>query len=437
MRVDEVSAILGVDEAEVYSIEKEILTIRIADKRIMEAKGIRENGTSIRLVKDKRISTLTTSYIDREALRGVVIRGEKHEEWQGLPGVSRVRPFNGYDKALDTLSIEEYNSIAREMLDHSKSMLDNISGSIHLVRERVSLSNTNGVELNDKATYILTSINADKENVSGIGFSSSRMLHRFKPIDAIDDASNMAIRSLNASRCYEDYYSIILEPYALAELLSFVFAYNFNSKFYREKRSCLHNRLGEKVSNEDLTIYDDGRIDDGLGSKPFDDEGTETRTTPLIEDGIFKNIIYDRFYSYKDGKCSTANGLRMGYPVGRSAEPAPIPSMHNIVVKEGEYSTEEMIKDTRRGLLVGRLWYTYPVNPEQGDFSCTARSGIFLIENGEIKHACKMVRIIDNLKRFMLNISAIGRDRKQVLQWHATPCIVPHIRIDGMRVIPI
>ncbi|MEM2855956.1 MAG: TldD/PmbA family protein [Candidatus Nitrosocaldaceae archaeon] len=437
MEADEIVSILHVDEAEVYKIEKEILTVRIADKHVIETKGIRDDGVAIRIVKDKRINGIKISS-DKTSLRDIDIKGERHEEWKGLPATSNVKPFNGYDKALDDLSIEDYLEISKSMLNHAnKFKLDNFSGSIHLIKERVELTNSNGVNLNDKATYILTNINADKDNVSGVGFSSSRTLNRFDYLDAVEYASQMAIRSLNAKRCDEDYYSIIFEPYALAELLSFVFAYNFNSKMYREKRSCLYNRLDEQIASEILTVYDDGRIEDGLGSKAFDDEGLETKRTPLIEDGIFKNIIYDTFYACKDSRESTANGLRVGYPVGRASEPSITPSMHNIVIKEGEYSKEEMIKDTRKGLLVGRLWYTYPVNPEQGDFSCTARSGIFLIENGEIKHPCKMVRIIDNLKRFMLNISAISKERKQVLQWHAIPCVASYIKVDKIRAIPI
>ena len=49
-----------------------------------------------------------------------------------------------------------------------------------------------------------------------------------------------------------------------------------------------------------------------------------------------------------------------------------------------------MIKDTKHGLLIGRLWYTYAVNPIKGDFSCTARSGIRIIENGEVKGTWKI-----------------------------------------------
>ncbi|RMF31286.1 MAG: TldD/PmbA family protein [Candidatus Nitrosothermus koennekii] len=429
------------DEAEAYLADREVITIRMADKRILEAKGVNERSLAVRLVKDKKISIANTSLLDDKhidrCLDNPITIDDKHEEWKGFPSTNSIKPFNGYDKALADLSIDEFTSIAEEIIDKALAYnIDNLSGSLHLIKEEISLANSNSLSLNDKATYIITSITADKGKGSGIGFNASRKFDSFKPLDAVENAISMAINSSNPKRCEEGEYSIIFEPYAFGELLSFVFAYNFNGKMYRDKRSCLYGRLREKVAVDNFSLYDEPRIEDGLGSKPFDDEGIETRTNRLIDNGIFNDIIYDLFYAYKDNRDSTGNGLRLGYPIGRTAD-MPIPSMHNIVVKEGDYDKEEMIKDTKKGLLVGRLWYTYPVNPEQGDFSCTARSGIFLIENGEIKHPCNMVRIIDNLKKLMLKISAISKDREQVLQWHATPCITPTIRVDGIKIVPV
>ncbi len=70
--------------------------------------------------------------------------------------------------------------------------------------------------------------------------------------------------------------------------------------------------------------------------------------------------------------------------MGRSSEPIPTSSLHNLRINPRDYSQEEMIKETKHGLLVGRLWYTYAINPIRGDFSCTVRSGIRIIENGKI-----------------------------------------------------
>ena len=127
----------------------------------------------------------------------------------------------------------------------------------------------------------------------------------------------------------------------------------------------------------------------------------------------------------------------MGTPMGRTANPIPTPTPHNLKIMEGQMSRDEMIGNTRRGLLVGRLWYTYSVNPERGDFSCTARSGIRIIENGKIANAGKSVRIVHSLPALLQNVSGIGDDSRNVLQWSALPCVTPSVKVDGIKVAPI
>ena len=96
-----------------------------------------------------------------------------------------------------------------------------------------------------------------------------------------------------------------------------------------------------------------------------------------------------------------------------------------------------MIKNTKKGLLVNRLWYTYAVNPIKGDFSCTARSGIQIIENGQITNPGKPVRIIHNLGTLLKNISEIGKNQRNVIQWASIPSITPAIKVENMKIKPI
>ena len=127
----------------------------------------------------------------------------------------------------------------------------------------------------------------------------------------------------------------------------------------------------------------------------------------------------------------------MGSPMGRSADPIPISAPHNLVITAGSSSQEDMIRDTKHGLLVGRLWYTYAVNPIKGDFSCTARSGIQIIENGEVIGPGRSVRIVHNLTNLLNNISDIGKDQNRVMQWASLPSITPSIKVENISVSSI
>ena len=316
--------------------------------------------------------------------------------------------------------------------------VNTITGSLHIVSEKFELMNSNGLDFSDKATYISGIINAESEigetPVSGIGHACGRTFSNFSPEQIGRDAKTMCIESINPQKIDSDAYSIIFEPYSVGELLAFVVASNFNFKTFREKKSCFSNSYEKEIAVKELNLVDDPHIPEGIGTKSIDDEGINTKKQNLIENGVFKNMFSNLFDSYKEENQSTGNAARPGSPMGRSSEPIPISSPHNLKIVSGDYSQEEMIKETKHGLLVGRLWYTYAVNPIKGDFSCTARSGIRIIENGEISGPGKSVRIIHSLPNMLKNISAIGNNQRNVIQWASLPSITPSLKAENIAV---
>ncbi|MBT8173898.1 MAG: TldD/PmbA family protein, partial [Nitrosopumilus sp.] len=244
----------------------------------------------------------------------------------------------------------------------------------------------------------------------------------------------MCLGSINPQKIDSDVYSIIFEPYSVGELLAFVVAANFNFKTCTEKKSCFSNNFDKQIAVEQLSLIDDPHALEGIGTKSVDDEGIETKKQSLIDKGFFKSTFSNLFDSYKESEQSSGNGLRLGSPLGKSSEPIPIAAPHNLKINPGKSSQEDMIKDTKRGLLVGRLWYTYAVNPIKGDFSCTARSGIKIIENGKIKGPGKSVRIIHNLCTMLKNITEIGNNQRNVIQWASLPSITPSLKAENISV---
>jgi len=203
------------------------------------------------------------------------------------------------------------------------------------------------------------------------------------------------------------------------------------------RKSCFSDKLDSKIAVDNFNLIDDAHAPEGIGSKIFDDEGFATKPRPLIENGVFRGLYSDLFNAYKEGKEPSGNASRIGSPMGRSAEPIPVPAPHNMRILGDGMSRDEIIKETKKGLLVGRLWYTYAVNPTRGDFSCTARSGIRIIENGEVKAPGTSVRIVHNLPVMLQNISGVGNDSKNVLQWASLPSIAPTVRAERIKAIPI
>ncbi len=329
--------------------------------------------------------------------------------------------------------------------------------------------------------------------VSGIGYGSARTLDGFDPERAGADARDMCIRSVNPVSVDDGTYTVIFEPYSVGELLAFVVAPNFELKRVLDGRSCFSGNAGRPVASEMLTIQDDPHAPDAIGSHRIDAEGIPTAGRPLVKRGVFEETYSDLFDYYRavydnDGSdngsdtnhggandsatpdCHDAangssagasgsdsaargpvgedrvmaaarpgNATRMAVPLGRGADPIPVSAPHNMSVSSDveRIPPDEMIRDVKRGLLVGRLWYTYAVNPISGDFSCTARSGIALIRNGRITRPAKPVRIMHNLPRLLMDVSGVGDDTRNVVQWASLSSVTPSIRVEDVPVMRI
>lgn len=328
------------------------------------------------------------------------------------------------------------------MINSAKNdKIDSISGSLNIVSEKFEIQNSNGLDYSENASYISGLINTESSfgslEVSGVGQECCRTLDNFEPEIIGSKAKQMCLESINPISCENSACTIIFEPYAFGELLAFVIAPNFNLKTYFENRSCFSQKLDKKIASDDFNIIDEPHVPEGVGSKILDDEGTPTQSHFLIKNGIMKHIYSDLFTAYKESQKSSGNASRPGSPMGRNAEPNPISAPHNLSVKGPAMTEEELIKETKHGIIVGRLWYTYPVNPIKGDFSCTARSGIKIIENGQIKSPGKPVRIIHNLFPLFESISGIGDNSKNVIQWASLPSITPSVRADNIMINPI
>ncbi|MFZ8907762.1 MAG: TldD/PmbA family protein [Nitrosopumilaceae archaeon] len=440
---------IGINECEIVCIKKNITTVRITDSEIFEIKQNHDENYGIRIIHDKKICSIQTS--DNEDLlrsidssQNTVNHLKPRKFWKSLPHEtkSKLKLDGTYDKKLEQISGSKAADIAQIMINNAlDSKVNAISGSLNIVSETFEIANSNGLCEQENGTYIAGIINADSNfglsEVSGIGQACCRTLDKFTPEQIGQDAKTMCVESINPQKCESGEYSIIFEPYSVGELLAFVVASNFDLKTFSEKKSCFSNSFNEKIAVDDFSLIDNPHIPQGIGSKSFDDEGVKTKVNKLVDNGVFCKTYSNLFDSFKENTESSGNASRPGSPMGRSSEAIPISAPHNMQIESGDMSQDEIIKDTKHGLLVGRLWYTYAVNPIKGDFSCTARSGVRIIENGEIKSPGKSVRIIHNLPNLIQNISAIGNNKRNVLQWASLPSIVPSIKAEKIHVNPI
>jgi PmbA protein len=191
--------------------------------------------------------------------------------------------------------------------------------------------------------------------------------------------------------------------------------------------SPLKDQIGQQLGPEILSIWDDGTIPEGLGSAPFDFEGTPTQRTPIFKEGILQSLVHNASTGRMMQTSSTGNCQLMAFYLGTKLM---VPGSTNRVFQGGDQSFEELLEPSRPTLYVTSNWYLRYTSYIEGTFSTIPRDGMFLIEKGEIGQPIQKLRITDNLLRILKNIDGLGRDLQQIRWWEVlTPTFIPFIRI--------
>jgi PmbA protein len=408
----------------------------------METKENYEASIGVRLIHDKKISSCQSTKLEPSVLINTALHSSqkltKREFWQSLPVGKKIASLQKTnDPKLWSINTLDAADIAQQMINsanHQKIL--RISGSLNIVCEDYEIQNTNQLNLTEKTTYISGVINTESEHTSGIGQANARTLTDFDAESIGLEAQQMCLHSEDQQNCEAGMTTIVFDPMAVGEILSFVFTPNFSLKTYSEKRSCFSEKIGTKIATDEFSLLDEPHMSNGFGTKSFDDEGSPTQNTYYIRRGVFENTYSNCYDAFKEHTISSGNAVRLGSPHGRNAVPIPAAAPHNLTIKSGKTSRDEIIKDTKNGILVSRLWYTYPVNPTKGDFSCTARSGIWIIKNGQM-YPARPVRIIHSLPELLKNIIFVSNNQRTVLSWAALPVTTPTISCGRIPITPI
>jgi predicted Zn-dependent protease len=203
-------------------------------------------------------------------------------------------------------------------------------------------------------------------------------------------------------------YEVILEPDAVAELIVWLGYIAFGAKSVEERTSFLAGRIGERVMDTPITIYDDATEPATL-RVPFDFEGTPKRRTALIDRGIAVSCVYDSVYGMKFGRPSTGHAL----PPDEVEGPLPL----HLAMAPGKTRLADMIRSCRRGLLIPRFHYVNGLlNPREALMTGLTREGCFLIERGRLKAPVKTLRFTQSLLEALSRVKGVSRERRLVAE---------------------
>ena len=194
--------------------------------------------------------------------------------------------------------------------------------------------------------------------------------------------------------------TIIVDPCALGVFIHEAFGHSNEADSVIQRRSFLRGLIGERIASEHVTMWSDPTVKEELGSYPYDDEGTPGVKTCLIEKGILRSYMHSRetaaFYNVN----STGNARAQDYSL------PPIVRMNNLCMEPGDWSYEEIIEDTKSGILVegsrGGM-----EDPERGGFQFSAQN-CYLIREGEIVKPLKDVSVSGMTLEVFKSIDAVA-----------------------------
>jgi len=216
------------------------------------------------------------------------------------------------------------------------------------------------------------------------------------------EAVRVALVNLDAVDAPAGNMTVVLGPGWPGILLHEAIGHGLEGDFNRKGTSVFSGRVGERVASPLCTVVDDGTLPGRRGSLTVDDEGTPTRNTVLIENGILKGYMQDKLNARLMGVASTGNGRRESYAH------LPMPRMTNTCMLAGQHDPHEMLASVSRGLYA-KNFGGGQVDITSGKFVFSA-SEAYLIENGKITQPVKGATLIGNGPDVLTRVSMVGND---------------------------
>jgi len=231
-------------------------------------------------------------------------------------------------------------------------------------------------------------------------------------------AAQRTLRRLGARKVKTAKVPIVFENTIAGALVGHIFEAVNGDSIYRGA-SFLTGKLNQKIAGDNINVVDDGTMQGGFGTSPFDSEGIPSRKTIVVENGVLKSYLLNTYTAKKLNLQTTGNASR-----GLAGTPGIGPG--NFFLQPGTKGLEEIIADVKEGLFVTEF-LGFGVNLVTGDFSRGA-SGLW-IQNGELTSPVEEITVAGNLKDMLFHVSEIGND----LEFRSA-IASPTLRIDGMTV---
>jgi PmbA protein len=412
------------EQTEVMVTEWDSALTRFANNGIHQNVAERNVSVRVRVVKDGKTGVASINQLNEAAAADVLKRAVAIAELQPrsevvpMSGPAPARPVEAWSDATAAATPEERADFVQTVCAKAAQAGLKAFGAYSTSAAQFAIANSLGVSHHQRSTQ--ATVNSVVMGDAGSGYADRGAID-VRELDKNELASEViekAQRNQNAQPVEPGVYEVVLEEYAVAEMLEFMSFIGFGALAVQEERSFM--KLGEKITGDQVSIWDDGLDRTGIPAS-FDFEGVPKQRVDLITRGVASGLVYDMQTATKAGRQSTGHGL----PAPNTEGPFAV----NLFMLPGTAAKADLMRDIKRGIWVTRFWYVRVVEPKQSVITGMTREGTFLIENGKITRPVKDLRFTQSILEAFQGTLALSRSTKLQVSEYLGASRVPAVRL--------
>lgn len=415
---------LGAEYADLRHGTVDRLAVEMQDGEMKRAVPGREEGIGIRVIVDGAWGFYSTNRLEEEELLAGLTNAVHSAKSAASLVVDRAAlapteartdeviwtPERPPDKESLDKKITLLGDMYRAVKDRKEILTVNTSYSEATTSQRYR--DTHGSDITTQVTRVLaqTHFIAKKEGrvtsrrarIGGTG--GFELFTRRDPSQEAEEAADITIAALTAPAAPAGRMTVVTDPDLTGVFTHEAVGHASEADLVLAGDSCLEGRLGETVAPEWITVADDSTIEGGFGSFPYDDNGIPGQRKVIIEDGVLKNHLTDRYTAARLGL--EPNGAARA----ENHAHRPIVRMSNTFLEAGDHAFDELFEGIKTGVYA-KGTRGGQVDTAKGGFQFAAQDA-YLIKDGEIAHPLRDAALSGTILRTLNNIEALGKD------WH-------------------
>ncbi|MGM0472131.1 MAG: TldD/PmbA family protein [Bacillota bacterium] len=433
---------LGADEVELYYEESSENNLKVYQGEVESLKSAKAKGLGIRVFIEQQMGFAYTANFTDEALERTLeeaidnAKVASTDQYRTLPELNdELEELDLYNTQLAESELEDKIELALELeetaLDYDQRIdaVDTVGYGDSEVEIRIV--NSKGFDesyrQNQCYAYLYVIAREDEKAETGMAITYGDSLADLTPVQTGGEAAENAVSLLGGQPVQSQEAPVVFPP-KVGTMFMYVLAKALTAEAVQKGRSLFADKLGEEVAAPEVNIIDNGLLENGLATAPFDGEGVATSKTELIKDGKLENFLFDTYTANQAQAESTGNASRGSY----RGIPGVAPS--NFYLAPGDQSADQVLESVEDGFYVMKVsgLVTGGANPISGDFSVGATGR--WIRDGKLVEPVSEITIAGNLIDFLQNIDLIGDDLEfnPMIGAYATPTFrVQQLAISG------